>query len=158
MPAKPSRATSPEPDLLGFRLGRLMHALRLRADDALRPQGFSMAQSGVLFFLKRVPGISNAEMARMLSVTPQAMGEKIAELEAAGLLVRRRHASHGRKLVAELTPAGLKTLAACRIVLAKIESQMLSTLKPAERERLEQLLDRCYENVSPDWKMPPGQV
>lgn len=146
----PSPAPAPtEPELLGFRLGRLMHALRQKADESLRPQGFSMAQSVVLFILKRTPGASNAELARILSVTPQAMGEKMAELEAAGYLARRRHASNGRKLVAELTPAGLKKIASCRAVLAKIEEQMLASMSRADRDRLEQLLDRCFQNVSP---------
>ena len=142
-------AAPDEPEFLGFRMGRVMHALRQKADESLRPQGFSMTQSVLLFILKRSPGLSNAELARILSVTPQAMGEKMAELEAAGYLVRRHHAGGGRKLVAELTPAGLHKIASCRAVLANIENQMLSTFSAAERARLEGLLNRCFENIAP---------
>ena len=102
-----------------------------------------MPQVAVLFALGRKTGLSTAELARLAFVTPQAMGEVLAGLEAKGFVIRRAHDSHGRILPAELTATGVEARNLCHEVLAKAETQMLSDLSADERNSFGQSLERC---------------
>jgi DNA-binding MarR family transcriptional regulator len=128
---------------VGYLLMRVHRALRATVDDTLRPHGFTMPQVAVLFALGRKTGLSTAELARLAFVTPQAMGEVLAGLEAKGFVVRRAHDSHGRILPAELTTAGIEARNLCHDVLASAERHMLADLSADERHMLGQSLERC---------------
>jgi DNA-binding MarR family transcriptional regulator len=128
---------------VGYLLMRVHRALRATIDDTLRPHGFTMPQVAVLFALGRETGLSTAELARLAFVTPQAMGEVLAGLEAKGFVIRRAHDSHGRILPAELTGPGIEARNLCHQVLAKAETQMLSDLSADERHMFGQSLERC---------------
>lgn len=128
---------------VGYLLMRVHRALRATIDDTLRPHGFTMPQVAVLFALGRETGLSTAELARLAFVTPQAMGEVLAGLEAKGFVIRRAHDSHGRILPAELTATGIEARNLCYEVLAKAERQMLSDLSADERHIFGLSLERC---------------
>lgn len=128
---------------VGYLIMRVHRALRAMIDDTLRPHGFTMPQVAVMFALGRKTGLSTAELARLAFVTPQAMGEVMAGLEAKGFVIRRAHDSHGRILPAELTPAGIEARNLCHEVLAKAETQMLSDLSSDERRMFGHSLERC---------------
>jgi DNA-binding MarR family transcriptional regulator len=128
---------------VGYLLMRVHRALRATVDDTLRPHGFTMPQVAVLFALGRKTGLSTAELARLAFVTPQAMGEVLAGLEAKGFVVRRAHDSHGRILPAELTTAGIEARNLCHDVLVSAEKHMLADLSADERHLLGQSLERC---------------
>lgn len=128
---------------VGYLLMRVHRALRATVDDTLRPHGFTMPQVAVLFALGRKAGLSTAELARLAFVTPQAMGEVLAGLEAKGFVIRRAHDSHGRILPAELTATGIEARNLCHEVLAKAERQMLSDLSADERQMFGLSLERC---------------
>ena len=128
---------------VGYLLMRVHRALRAMIDDTLRPHGFTMPQVAVLFALGRKTGLSTAELARLAFVTPQAMGEVLAGLEAKGFVIRRAHDSHGRILPAELTPTGTEARDLCHNVLVRAEGQMLADLSADERNMLGRSLERC---------------
>lgn len=128
---------------VGYLLMRVHRALRATIDESLRPHGFTLPQVTVMFALAHKSGLSTADLARRAFVTPQAMGEVLAGLEAKGCVIRRAHDSHGRILPAELTQAGIEARKLCHEVLAKAEAQMLSGLSPGERATLGGLLERC---------------
>jgi DNA-binding MarR family transcriptional regulator len=128
---------------VGYLLMRVHRALRASIDETLRPHGFTLPQVTVMFALAHKSGLSTADLARRAFVTPQAMGEVLAGLEAKGCVIRRAHDSHGRILPAELTPAGTEARRLCYAVLARAEAQMLSGLSPDERTTLGGLLERC---------------
>jgi DNA-binding MarR family transcriptional regulator len=128
---------------VGYLLMRVHRALRATIDDTLRPHGFTMPQVAVLFALGRKTGLSTAELARLAFVTPQAMGEVLAGLEAKGFVIRRAHDSHGRILPAELTPSGVDARNLCHDVLVRAEGQMLADLSVDERDTLGRSLERC---------------
>ena len=145
-PDLPDHSASGQP--LGYLLVRVHRALRAAVDEALRPHGFTMPQVAVMFALSRRSGLSTAELARRAFVTPQAMGEVLAGLQAKGCVVRRAHDSHGRILPAELTPLGVETRKVCHDVLVKAQAQMLSGLSADEGRLLGELLERCLEGLS----------
>ena len=128
---------------VGYLLMRVHRALRATVDDTLRPHGFTMPQVAVLFALGRKAGLSTAELARLAFVTPQAMGEVLAGLEAKGFVIRRAHDSHGRILPAELTATGIEARNLCHEVLARAERQMLSDLSADEQQMFGLSLERC---------------
>ncbi len=132
---------------VGYLLMRVHRALRAGIDETLRPHGFSLPQVTVMFALAHKSGLSTADLARRAFVTPQAMGEVLAGLEAKGCVIRRAHDSHGRILPTELTPAGVEARKLCYEVLARAEAQMLSGLAADERETLGGLLERCLEGL-----------
>jgi len=128
---------------VGYLLMRVHRALRAMIDDTLRPHGFTMPQVAVMFALGRKSGLSTADLARLAFVTPQAMGEVLAGLEAKGFVIRRAHDSHGRIQPAELTAAGIEARNLCHDVLERAERQMLSDLSSDERRALGTTLERC---------------
>jgi DNA-binding MarR family transcriptional regulator len=132
---------------VGYLLMRVHRALRAAIDESLRPHGYTLPQVTVMFALAHKSGLSTADLARRAFVTPQAMGEVLAGLEAKGCVIRRAHDSHGRILPAELTQAGIEARRLCHEVLARAEAQMLSGLSADERRTLGGLLERCLEGL-----------
>jgi hypothetical protein len=58
---------------------RTLHqALRAALDDALRGTDHTLPQQAVMATLARIPGASNAELARQAFVSPQSMGVAVA--------------------------------------------------------------------------------
>jgi DNA-binding MarR family transcriptional regulator len=116
-------------------------ALRVQASEALSPLGFSLAQFSVLMSLKRRPDQSNADLARMAFVTPQAMGELLKSLENANLVRRKPHKQNARTLLARLTPAGETVLGDCKKVLDKLNERMFSRMSAENRKQFGALLE-----------------
>ena len=129
----------------GYALKRLQVALRTRMDDVLSHEGLTTPQYSALSALEQEAGLSNAELARRSFVTPQTMIRILDLLEAAGLLARVAHPTHGRVLQVVLTEAGQARVAACHAGVNAVEAQMLGPLSTAERVQLNDLLGRCAE-------------
>jgi DNA-binding MarR family transcriptional regulator len=113
-----------------LRLGR-----RLRAE---RPaSSVSLSQLGVLATLQRLGAMPAARLADHERLQPQSLTRLIAEMQAAGLIVRRRSAADRRTLSIELTPKGRSALAhdigARR---AWLERAMAAALSPTEQALL----------------------
>lgn len=64
------------------------------------------------------------------------------ELEAVGLVERRRDLNDRRRHVVQITPAGRKTLRQFRTLSLKLENEFLAPLDAADRERFHALLVR----------------
>jgi DNA-binding MarR family transcriptional regulator len=88
-------------------LGQLMR--RLRAEHT-----FSLSAGAVLGRLDRCGAQSVSDLAHAEHVRPQSMAQTVSELEADGLLMRRRDPDDRRRALVELTEAGLLTLKADR--------------------------------------------
>ena len=76
-------------------------------------------------------------------MTPQAMGEVIEALEAAGFIKRNRHPNHRRVFPATLTPKGRRALAACEDAVAEMEEEMMRDLSASDRETLVEAMKSC---------------
>lgn len=110
-----------------LRLGR-----RLRAE---RPaSSVSLSQLGILATLQRLGAMPAARLADHERLQPQSLTRLIAEMQDAGLIVRRRGAADRRTLSIELTRKGRAALA--HDIGARrewLERAMAATLSPAER-------------------------
>jgi DNA-binding MarR family transcriptional regulator len=76
------------------------------------------------------------------------------ELEAAGLIERRRDPNDRRRHVVQMTAAGRKTLRQLRTLSLRLENAFFSSLAPAEREQFHSQLLRLAEQHVPHCQLP----
>jgi DNA-binding MarR family transcriptional regulator len=136
-------ALAAETPPFGPLLREFLQAMRVAIEASLAPSGYSMRQAMVLSALKRDPGITGAEMAQRMMITPQAMGEMLQEMERAGLLKRQTRRDNARKRSIFLTAAGKKALSVCCAAMLAVENRMLASLSARERKNLRALLTHC---------------
>jgi DNA-binding MarR family transcriptional regulator len=114
-------------------------------NDAMRVHGVSTAQIGVLRQLANEPGLSGAELARRLLISPQGVQLALTALERRGLVERKRDPQHGRILQAYLTGEGRDV--AGRVVNDAIAAhdEVFGVLSVQEQQTLRELLGRVVE-------------
>ncbi len=129
------RDIPPQPDFL-VQLRRTQHAVRNRLDADLAATGLTMPQYTVLAALDREGELSSSDLAREFGMTAQTVNVLVKGLEAAGLVRRSRHPSHGRILLAELTPKGRRALNRGYALGKILQDRLLSRLSTADRALL----------------------
>ncbi|MGK2880577.1 MAG: MarR family winged helix-turn-helix transcriptional regulator [Mycobacterium sp.] len=128
---------------LGYLLHRLNSALRTEVTGgALEPAGVSFPQYICMRILSLQPGWSNADLAREVGVSPQAMNMVIRSLQESGLVARPATVASGRSLPAALTREGAATLARIDIEVRNAELRVLAPLTDAQRGEFRELLSR----------------
>jgi DNA-binding MarR family transcriptional regulator len=133
--------------LLGYKLKKTQHALRLHMDEALRALDLTTPQYAVLAQLELKPGASNAALARSAFITAQTMHGIVANLEKRGLIQRKNDVSHGRILCTELTNQGHKVVTQAHDMICDVEARMLATVSGEHKALLEKLLLECFNNL-----------
>jgi DNA-binding MarR family transcriptional regulator len=108
---------------------------RLRAQRPASSVGLS--QLGVLATLHRLGAMPAARLAEHEALQPQSLTRVIAEMQAAGFIVRRRSTTDRRALIIELSRKGTMVLADdIRARRAWLERAMAVALTPTERTML----------------------
>ena len=139
----PNATVGPLDQSVGYVLKQAQAALRSTMDVALRPHGLTVPQYACLELLSQRPGLSNAELARGVFVTRQAMNGVLRGLEELGLVKRPEIAKRGRELPATLTRAGESRWRAASAAVATVEQQMTAALSTQDRSRLLRDLAKC---------------
>ena len=121
-------------------------ALRLRLDEALEPCGMSTPEYTALSVLRERDGLSSAQLARRVGVTPQAMNQIVIGLERRGL-IRRRGDTHGRRMGTSLTAKGAELLARGDRATLPVEERLLSGLSRADVGTLRRALSSCVASL-----------
>ena len=134
--------------LLGYKLKKTQHALRLHMDEALRALDLTTPQYALLAQLELKPGASNAALARSAFITAQTMYGIVSNLEKRGLIQRKSDTSHGRILCTELTDQGYKVVTQAHDMIRAVESRMLATVSREHKALLEKLLLECFNNLN----------
>jgi len=140
--------------LLGYKLKKTQHALRLHMDEALETLELTTPQYAVLAQLELRPGISNAALARSSFITAQTMHGIVSNLEKRELIQRKSNPDHGRILCAELTKKGMKIVHQAHKIISKVEANMTSTITEDNKALLEKLLLECFNNLQPHKMVP----
>jgi DNA-binding MarR family transcriptional regulator len=118
-------------------LMRVQQLVLAELDEILRPHGLSFAryEALVLLTFSRTGSLPLGKMGERLQVHPTSVTSIVDRLEAAGLVVRRRHPRDGRAVLAEITPAGrdlvetaTKDLVEARFALGALPAGDLRTL------------------------------
>lgn len=114
-------------------------------NDAVKPHGVSTAQIGVLRQLMNEPGLSGAELARRLLITPQGVQLALTALEKRGLVERKQDPQHGRILQVFLTDTGRAVAQDVVSDAIAAHDRVFGVLSPEEQQQLRALLARVVE-------------
>ncbi|AKZ60413.1 putative MarR-like transcriptional regulator [Streptomyces ambofaciens ATCC 23877] len=111
----------------------------------MRPLGLAASHYTLLISVHSEPGLTGAELARRLNVTPQAVASLVARLESRGQVERREHPRHRHVQELHLTEAGRETLRAADKAIADIELRIIEGLGLKESAQLRGLLDQVAD-------------
>jgi DNA-binding MarR family transcriptional regulator len=126
----------PEAELLVDRLHRLFTTLRTEVSAALAPLDVLFSEYVCLHMLSSAPDQSNADLARVAGITPQAMHAVVRRMQYGGLIDRPDSVSFGRARPASLTVYGRRTLERADAAVRAVEAQVLSVLTDDQRNGL----------------------
>jgi DNA-binding MarR family transcriptional regulator len=132
---------------VGYLVKRVQQSLRRQCDAALRTSGVSMAQYAAMRALSDHPDASASELARLCFVTRQSLQDLLAGLRSAGFVRESKAPPRGRARSLELTPAGVRRLAAAHAAVMDIDSRMLEGVSASSQRQLAAMLTRCAENL-----------
>jgi DNA-binding MarR family transcriptional regulator len=128
-----------------YAVGELDHVLRRVLRERLAPLELTVTEFTTLSVIDAQAGMSNAQLARRSFITPQAMNEVLAALEAKGLIARAGHsggggAGHHRARAASVTELGRCRVRAAAAIATEIEELAFGDLEPELRARLGAIL------------------
>jgi DNA-binding MarR family transcriptional regulator len=126
---------------LGYLLSRVMFALKADVTAAvLDPLEVAFPEYLCMRVLSKFPGQSNADLARALNVSPQAMNMVLRGLEDRGLVIRPASVSSGRSLPAQLTREGEGLLKATDAGVRAAEDRLMADLTDEQRYEFKRML------------------
>ncbi|OKH80539.1 MarR family transcriptional regulator [Mycobacterium sp. SWH-M3] len=131
-------------------------ARRIRAEAELEFRQFNLRARHViaLTLLRDFGERSQSDLAEALGVEPTNLVILLNELEASGLVERRRSTEDRRRHIVLLTDAGARKLSDVEDVVADIEDRMFSALDTDERATLYTLLQRAAAAASGGPEVP----
>ncbi len=151
------RSTTDDPDALDrvtWALRRADLAMQAAKEPPLRAVGMSGSQYAVLMNLRTTPGITGAELARLVGITPQAVALLTAKLIERGLIERRLHPRHRSVQELHLTENGHAELAKAERIISDLERHVRESLGPQRYSQLRKLLGHVSQAL-PEWTPPP---
>jgi DNA-binding MarR family transcriptional regulator len=126
---------------LGYLLSRVMSALKADVTaTVLDPLEVAFPEYLCMRVLSKYPGHSNADLARALNVSPQAMNMVLRGLEERGLVIRPASVSSGRSLPAQLTREGEELLKRTDTGVRTSEHRLMADLSNDERYTFKRIL------------------
>jgi DNA-binding MarR family transcriptional regulator len=149
-PGQPADAAWPYPDpdaVVGWTLVRTGHALSRAFTRELASVGLKPHIFGILAQVRRDPGLSSAELARHVLVTPQSMGELLRRMAADGL-IHYTPPRRGTRMQVHLTEAGADLLERAFTVVAAMNRPTYLGLSPEESQQLNTLLHKVLSQQS----------
>ena len=132
-------------------LRQLQGATRRATEEALQDSDLTAAQANVLTELAYGQPRSNAELARLHSITPQSMIEILASLERRGVISRSAKPNRGRAMPAELTKEGQSQLLSVHLAMRQVELRLLNALSTADISQLRKLLEACLSGIEKEY-------
>jgi DNA-binding MarR family transcriptional regulator len=113
---------------------------RRHIEEAMRANGITATQAGVITQLRLSPGLSSSDMARRLDLTPQAVMAAVGSLEKLALLERADDPNHGRIRQCFLTDKGERVAEACEAAADEVQEKLLAPFDDAQRRAFAELL------------------
>jgi DNA-binding MarR family transcriptional regulator len=126
---------------LGYLLHRVVLALKTDVTaTVLDPLEVAFPEYLCMRVLSKYPGQSNAELARALNVSPQAMNMVLRALEDRGLVTRPASVASGRSLPAQLTRDGEELLKQTDAGVRAAERKLMANLSAEQRQEFKRIL------------------
>lgn len=140
-------------DRVTWALRRADLAMQAVKEPPLRATGMSGSHYAVLMSLRTTPGITGAELARLVGVTPQAVALLTAKLIERGLIERRPHPRHRSVQELHLTDHGQAELDKAERIVSDLERHVRQSLGPKRYSQLRELLGQVIDDL-PTWSAP----
>lgn len=134
-------------DRVSWALRRAEWAVQGRKEQRLRSLGMVASHYALLISVHTEPGLTGAELARRLNVTPQAVASLVARLEDRGQLERRPHPRHRHVQELHLTDVGREALRLADAVVDEVEKKITEELGPENAAQLRALLGQVADAV-----------
>lgn len=130
------------PGYIGYQLRQAQSAVFRDLSRTLRETGVTPGEFSLLTMLKANPGINSITLARIYQLDKATLSVSIKKLARRELIASTRHANDRRYYALELTGQGRALLQAVTRRIERQERAMDAVLKPGERGRLLDLLQR----------------
>ena len=131
---------TPVADRTGYLLAATYQRIRDRFEAAIEPLGLDPRQFGALATIVAAAPCSQQLIARQLGVTGPVVVQIVDELEAAGLVERRRNPADRRSYALQPTAKGRTTLRRAQAVAGELEAEIAPSLGADGDEELRELL------------------
>lgn len=128
-------------------MARASRAVKTSMQVALERHGVHAGQNFILERLWERDGQTPGEIAEAIGVEGPTVVRALQRMAAAGLVVRRRHATDGRQSAVHLTEAGARLRTQVPRLLRRVEDQALAEFSTTERAKLRELLGRLAANL-----------
>lgn len=138
----------------GFLINRIASVGRKRFSARLDSLGLNFRMWGVLNVLDVEGAITQHKLGRGVGIDPSSMVGTIDELEAMGLVERRRHPTDRRAHALHLTELGRTTLKQGRALAREAQDELLGPLTQDERKQLHELLLRVALGLREEGSQP----
>lgn len=134
--------------LTGWTLVRAHHQMARLFTVTLARVGLTPTQFGAMVQLATEPGLSQAEIARRVLITPQSIGALLASLERLGTITRTP-GRPGKATTVTLTPAGRATLDRATALVRELNEPESLGLTAEEDATLNALLHKVLTATDP---------
>jgi DNA-binding MarR family transcriptional regulator len=132
-------------------LSHLARLIRMASESELEPLGLRPRHLVALTVLRASGGVAGQqELAAALQVDRTNLVGLLNELEAEGLILRRRASEDRRRHIVELTEEGSERLAEAEKAIGAAEDDVLGALSDRQREQLFELLRKAAAGRAPD--------
>jgi DNA-binding MarR family transcriptional regulator len=134
---------SPTPGMLLLKIGK---AAERRFEKALKPSGLTPRHLGVLFEVQASPKSQQA-LIETVGVDPSKLVGLLNDLEADGLIVRKRDPEDRRRHIVEVSAKGSARLETAKETAAVVEEELLAGLDADQRAELLGLLAQVADST-----------
>ncbi|NMH98756.1 winged helix-turn-helix transcriptional regulator [Pseudonocardia sp. K10HN5] len=122
-------------------------------EPPLREVGVPGSHYAVLVSLQATPGLTGAELARLMGITPQAVALLVGKLADRGLVERRAHPRHRSVQELHLTDVGRNELIKAEHIVSDLERHIRESLGIRRYRQLRALLGQVMDDL-PNWDPP----
>lgn len=112
-----------------------------------RNTNFSLSRFELLYQLVQYDEISQSRLQKIINIDNAAITRHLKQLEADGLVSRRRNPTDNRETIVHLTEAGFKQIMGCQQDKLSFANQMFQQFNDAELQQLMDMLKRIQENI-----------
>jgi DNA-binding MarR family transcriptional regulator len=133
----------------GFLLARMGHVAAKQFSARLEELGLTIRMWGALNVLDAEGPLTQQALGKLTNIDPSSMVSTVDDLEAAGLVERRRHPSDRRAHAIHITDGGGETLTRGRQLARGAQEDLLAPLSSEERKQLHELLLRLVIATKP---------
>jgi DNA-binding MarR family transcriptional regulator len=136
-----------------FLLKKMGFSLKERSLAAYESTGLTPYDHGVLALLDEEPRETQAMIADALGYDRSHLVGVLDDLEARGLIERRRDPTDRRRHLVSLTPDGRQAVAGLRVVASRVDDEFFEPLSVEERAQLTALLTRIAAHHDPRYSI-----